>query len=74
MVIPESLGATVKSKWFELLWSELCRACSLDHNQSGKRVCGIDRARIAIGLAAGVLVFCLGLRRYESGNLLEMRG
>jgi ABC-2 type transport system permease protein len=25
-------------------------------------------------LAAGILVFHLGLRRYESGNLLEMRG
>jgi ABC-2 type transport system permease protein len=25
-------------------------------------------------LGAGILVFYLGLRRYESGNLLEMRG
>jgi ABC-2 type transport system permease protein len=25
-------------------------------------------------LAAGILIFYLGLRRHESGNLLEMRG
>jgi hypothetical protein len=25
-------------------------------------------------LAAGVALFYLGLRRYESGNLMEMRG
>ena len=33
-----------------------------------------DKRQVQAILGAGVLVFYLGLRRYEGGNLLEMRG